>query len=247
MRIVVRRLGRVKLVLIITIVSVFMAVVLNFGISLLFDHDTPIEEGILRAALIPLVIAPAVSWYLLGLLLDLDQLEEKMNQLATYDDLTGLYNRRSLFKSCNLLHRLGLRSKKTYSVMLLDLDHFKKINDQYGHAAGDQVLKAFGQVLHEVTRDSDIVGRIGGEEFCLFLGETSENEVQPIVNRINYEIKERPVLINDQPINYTVSMGVAENSFEQELDFEAILNRADIALYAAKNSGRNKVMHYNES
>ena len=187
-----------------------------------------------------------MSWYLLGLLLDLDQLEEKMNQLATYDDLTELYNRRSLFKSCNLLHRLGLRSKKPYSVMLLDLDHFKKINDQYGHAAGDRVLKTFGHVLHEVTRDSDIVGRIGGEEFCLFLGETNEQEVHRLLTASIMKSRNKRFLINDQPINYTVSMGVAENSFAQELDFEAILNRADIALYAAKNSGRNKVMYYNE-
>jgi len=246
MRLVVRRLGRLKLMLIITAISVVMAVVLNLLISYIFDYQTPIEQSILRAALIPLIIAPVVSWYLLGLLLDLDKLEEEMNKLATYDDLTGLYNRRSLFKSCGLLHRLAMRTKEAYCVVIIDLDFFKKINDKYGHAAGDTVLKSFGTILKKVTRDCDIAGRLGGEEFCIYLSNTQQDQVGPIVERLNDEIQNNLPKCDGMQINYNISLGVAENQPGLEMSFEDILNKADIALYAAKNSGRNRMVIYSD-
>lgn len=246
MRLVVRRLGRVKLMLIITAISVVMAVILNLLISYIFNYETPIEQSVLRAAIIPLIIAPAVSWYLLGLLLDLDKLEEEMNKLATYDDLTGLYNRRSLFKSCGLLHRLAIRTKEAYCVVIIDLDFFKKINDKYGHATGDTVLKSFGAVLKKVTRDCDIAGRLGGEEFCIYLSNTQQEQVEPIVERLNKEIQNNYPHSDGKQIKYTISLGVAENRPDLEMSFEDILKKADIALYAAKNSGRNKMVIYSE-
>lgn len=247
MRKVVRRLGRIKLLLIISLASILMSISLNFMFSMLMNQQLPTGEGILKAGLIPLIIAPVVSWYLLGLLLDLDKLEEKMNKLATYDDLTGLCNRRSLFKSCHQLHRQAQQKHKPYCVMLLDLDHFKKINDRYGHAGGDQVLQAFGHVLKTITRNGDVAGRIGGEEFCIFLNDTYSEQVQSVANRINQELTKQLPFINNQPVQYTVSIGVAENRFDEDQAFESILNKADIALYDAKKSGRNKVRYYSEN
>ncbi|WP_415905577.1 GGDEF domain-containing protein [Neptuniibacter sp. QD48_55] len=244
MRLVVRRLGRIKLMLLITAISVVMAVALNLIFSFLFDTDAPLLQSIIRAAVIPLFIAPLVSWYLLGLLIDLDQLEAEMNKLATYDDLTGLYNRRALFKSCHLLHRLAVRTKETYCVVIIDLDFFKKINDQYGHAAGDQVLKSFGLILKRVTRDCDLAGRMGGEEFCIYLSNTKQVQVEPIVKRLNKEIQNNLPNYDGTQINYTISLGVAENRPDLEMSFEDILKKADIALYEAKNSGRNRSVFF---
>ncbi|WP_415890887.1 GGDEF domain-containing protein [Neptuniibacter sp. SY11_33] len=245
MRLVVRRLGRIKLMLVITAISVVMAVALNLIFSFLFETGAPVVQSIVRAAVIPLFIAPLVSWYLLGLLIDLDQLEAKMNKLATYDDLTGLYNRRALFKSCHLLHRLAVRTKETYCVVIVDLDFFKKINDQYGHAAGDQVLKSFGQILKRVTRDCDLAGRMGGEEFCIYLSNTQQAQVEKIISRLKTEIEDNYPVFESTTITYTISLGVAENQNAAELGFEEVLNRADIALYEAKNSGRNRSVSFN--
>lgn len=246
MRLVIRRLGRFKLMLIITALSVMMSIALNLLISGLLYYQTPVIESITRAAIIPLLIAPVLSWYLLGLLVDLDKLEAQMNTYATYDDLTGLYNRRSLFKYCHLLHRLAMRTQEPYCIAIIDLDLFKRINDQYGHATGDAVLKSFGGTLKAVVRECDIAGRMGGEEFCIYLSNTKQEQVEQIISRLNIELRKNLPRHGHSKINYTISTGVAERQCNSDTSFEDLLKKADIALYAAKNRGRNQTVIYSD-
>ena len=140
MRHTILKLGRIKLVFIITAIAIFLAITTDAVIAEILHHNLNPREDFLRAAIIPLLITPFISWYLIGLLFELDKLEKEMTLLATYDELTGLLNRRSFYNLGNALHKYSIRNKQNYSVLSIDLDYFKKINDEFGHAAGDAVI-----------------------------------------------------------------------------------------------------------
>jgi len=210
----------------------------------ILNHEFRASEDLLRAAIIPLLIAPFISWYLVGLLFELDHLEQKMSLLATYDDLTGLLNRRAFFDSCEVLHKYSIRNKQNYSLLSVDIDHFKKINDQYGHAAGDEVLKSFGQVSRELSRKSDVVGRLGGEEFVFLLANTNLKQAREFAQRLSEEIKEAKVNSEHTRVEYTISVGIAVNQCIDDSPLEETLKHSDKALYTAKNNGRDRAAVY---
>lgn len=238
------KFGRIKLVLIITVIAVLLAMTTDILLAKILNHEIIVSEALLRAAIIPLLIAPFISWYLVGLLFELDHLEQKMSLLATYDDLTGLLNRRAFFDSCNVLHEYSMRNRQNYSLLSVDIDFFKKINDQYGHASGDEVLKSFGRVTSELSRKSDVAGRLGGEEFVFFLANTNLNQARDFAHRLSEEIKLTKVENENDPIAYTVSIGIAINRCDEDSSLEETLKRSDKALYTAKNNGRNQVVIY---
>jgi len=237
-------LGRKKLVLIVTLVSVFMAIVSDFTIAKILGHNILISEDLLRAAIIPLLIAPFVSWYLLGLLFELEKLEKKMSELATFDDLTKVYNRRSFHNICECLHNYSLRNKEKYSFLVIDLDHFKNINDEYGHAAGDKVLESFGKISQQLSRKSDVLGRIGGEEFAFFLSNTDKKHAGEFSNRLRQILSETHVVFEESCIQFTVSIGIFIYPCDETISFGKVMQNADKALYVAKKSGRNQISFY---
>jgi diguanylate cyclase (GGDEF)-like protein len=238
------KLSRIRLVLIITAIAVILAITTDMIIAHLLNHDIEPLEDLLRAAIIPLLIAPFISWYLVGLLFELDRLEKKMTLLATYDDLTGLLTRRSFFVSCDALHKYSIRNNKNYSVLSVDLDYFKKINDEFGHAGGDEVLKTFGKISNSLSRSNDIVARVGGEEFVFFLPNTNLKQAKEFSQRLYQKIQHTDVIVDKRCIKYTISTGIAINECIEDVELEEILKHSDKALYKAKNNGRNQIVMY---
>jgi diguanylate cyclase (GGDEF)-like protein len=164
----------------------------------------------------------------------------ELERLATTDPLTGVYNRRYFMDFATKEYLRSQRYAHLFSVIQMDIDHFKKINDTYGHAVGDEVLKAFTLTCQEALRESDVLGRIGGEEFSIILPETEKEGALIVAERIRRSIAELKVDENDQRIHFTVSSGVT-NLRPDDRGIEAVLRRGDEALYLAKNGGRNKV------
>jgi len=165
----------------------------------------------------------------------------ELKELANQDPLTSLHNRRFLYEISEKLILLARREKTPLSLIMFDLDHFKRINDDYGHSLGDEVIKIFAQKIQQ-TRESDISARIGGEEFVLLLPNTNEQGAYEIASQLRTEVEKTSILSNDNtPIHFTVSSGISVLS-ETDNTIDQLLNRADKALYMAKDLGRNKVM-----
>lgn len=168
----------------------------------------------------------------------------EVQQMATTDWLTGLYNRRHFFRLGEDEIERARRYVHPISVVMIDIDHFKDINDTYGHSVGDQVLCAIAKRMTTGLRKSDVAGRYGGEEFAMVLPETDVQAATSIVaERLRESVCGRPVDTAEGPLQVTVSVGVAavESSKENLLD---ALTRADSGMYAAKRGGRNKVIQW---
>ncbi len=164
-------------------------------------------------------------------------------QLAVIDPLTGLFNRRY---ALNHLENISIRAQATgrdFAVLMLDLDHFKKVNDHYGHKAGDQVLVTLTNRLRVNLRAMDLIARIGGEEFLITLPESNAQQAQDIANRLRTVIQDSAVILEDgTPVDMTVSLGLSMGEpLSGTTDIALLLERADRALYAAKAQGRNQV------
>jgi len=162
---------------------------------------------------------------------------------AITDGLTGLYNRHYLNAHLDNLVRQSLNNNKPLSLLIMDMDHFKLVNDNYGHDIGDQVLKQLADIIVKTIRSADLAARFGGEEFVVFMPETDMEQARALAERIRKTIEATPMKVTHEvgQIKKTVSVGVA---FLNEMgdSGQAILKRADEALYKAKNGGRNRVI-----
>lgn len=178
-------------------------------------------------------------------LIDLQrQIEAKnrlLEELALTDSLTGLPNRRAIESWAARQLSGAARHGFPFWVVVIDLDHFKGINDAYGHEAGDNVLKKFGEILKANTRRSDICGRIGGEEFLQVLTHADESDVRVVVERIRHRFAAEKFLLKGNSVTVTASFGVAGFWGKTAPEFAKLLSQADTALYRAKHLGRNRV------
>jgi diguanylate cyclase (GGDEF)-like protein len=168
-----------------------------------------------------------------------EQARERAEELARTDPLTSLLNRRAFRDLAGSAHAAAARRSRPLSVLLLDLDHFKAINDTRGHAAGDAALRTVGALLRSTARASDLCARWGGEEFLLLLPDTDLDDARALAERLRQAVSETVVMHDGEPIALTASLGVAQRQPEQSLD--ALIAAADGALYAAKQAGRNRV------
>lgn len=168
------------------------------------------------------------------------EMSAEWRRSSLFDDLTNILNRRGITERLADIIPAAQQDNKPMTVALLDIDKFKRINDLYGHDAGDQVLKFVAQALKGGLRDDDIVGRWGGEEFIIFLPATTKSEATSTCNRLLYSLEKSQTVYNNQAIFVTASIGLSE-IVGQDISFEAALSRADQALYQAKNAGRNQV------
>lgn len=164
----------------------------------------------------------------------------KLHELATRDPLTGVMNARAYYAACDQQIRLGQRHGRPFSVLFVDLDHFKRINDTLGHAAGDEVLRTVAQTLRQSVRGSDLLGRIGGEEFSVFLPETDLNGATQLAEGLRSAIEACRPMVGNEGIQITASIGVA-TSRAPTATLQTIQERADAAMYRAKQAGRNRV------
>lgn len=164
----------------------------------------------------------------------------KLRVLSERDPLTGLFNARTYYALCDKLIRGAQRSGQPYSVLFVDLDHFKSINDTYGHEAGDAVLKSVANCLAEGSRGSDVVGRIGGEEFSIFLPDTDLAGAQQLAEKLRQNIEALMPSVGEQRLRVTSSIGVAMCR-QQQQSIAEVQREADQAMYRAKAAGRNRV------
>ena len=173
-----------------------------------------------------------------------DQIEKEYHarlfQLAARDALTGLYNKRYVFNELENHLRIARRSGRAFSIILVDIDDFKRINDRFGHLAGDEYLANFAGVLARSLREQDIAGRVGGEEFLVILPETAIEGAFQLAERIRKNAEEFTLFRQDAGIHATISCGVCQYE-KTSSDAKEFLAAVDQALYDAKNSGKNMV------
>lgn len=174
------------------------------------------------------------------------QAEQQLELLARTDALTGLHNRRSFMEIAETELSRAIRHGGRLAILMLDIDHFKSINDTHGHRVGDSVLQAFGRLCQQMLRTYDTMGRIGGEEFAIVLPHAGRDQAVGVGERIR-QLVERTRLSQEQglPLHFTVSIGVAGPA-DSTTNIDTLLNQADSALYAAKHAGRNQVAVYRE-
>ncbi len=177
----------------------------------------------------------------LELAYDLDLAKKHAENMASTDALTVLNNRRAFFDKAEPLFAYCKRNQQPISALMLDVDHFKKINDSFGHAAGDIALRNLAQLIKTNLRDSDLGCRFGGEEFAVLLPNTNATEAMGMANMLKQLMASTIIALADEnALSLTASFGIAENGES----VEDLLNHADKAMYAAKNYGRNHVMSY---
>ncbi|WP_159874757.1 sensor domain-containing diguanylate cyclase [Aquitalea denitrificans] len=182
------------------------------------------------------------SSHITAIALQRDQHEKKLFQLATMDELTRLDNRRNFLLQAARELKRSQRNGTDMAVLMMDLDHFKNINDAYGHAAGDQVITHFAKLCRQILRATDLAGRLGGEEFAALLPEADSTHALAVAERLRTAVNDSLVEANGQQIHYTVSIGLSLlRDSDQHVD--DLLKRADKLLYQAKHQGRNQVCH----
>lgn len=177
---------------------------------------------------------------------ELERKNRELYKLTIFDDLTNTYSRAHLY---NLLENEFSRSQRhniDFSVLIIDIDHFKKFNDTYGHLIGDSILKDTARVISETIRKEDIIGRIGGEEFAVILPHMSLSEAHTVAEKIKSKVEENCLINNGVNLSVTISIGITDNISNVIECSKDLINQADIALYKAKNSGRNRVEVFTE-
>ncbi|RDE25269.1 GGDEF domain-containing protein [Motiliproteus coralliicola] len=176
---------------------------------------------------------------------ELTKIQHKLHDMATLDSLTGLYNRAMILEA--LEHEsipeqraVEEATHSTFSLVMIDIDHFKSVNDVYGHLVGDRVIVKVANSISKALRDGDRIGRYGGEEFLLLLPATDLNGACSLAERIRQRVEETLIEIDQHELSITISLGVATSN-ATESTYKSVLQRADDALYAAKQEGRNRV------
>jgi len=204
------------------------------GVVCLESHSSPYTDAEVRLALS--LTQPA------AMAVENARLFDEVQRLATLDGLTGTYNRRHFMELAHLAFESARRFGQPLTAVMLDVDHFKSINDEYGHHVGDQVLRTLAERCRSTLRTIDVLGRYGGEEFAILLpGTTRRNAATILAERIRHRVAEELVHTDAGPVGVTVSVGVAAME-PTTRNPEELFKRADAALYEAKQAGRNRVV-----
>ena len=244
LRALVARLGTSTSILTFTGLSVLMSASIT---QLLLSLLQPGSARLLRAALwisigVPLLVVPPITLLMRRLFLRAEAGRQRAEQLATTDALTGLLNRRRFTALGELELRRARRSGHSVAMLLLDIDHFKSVNDTHGHAAGDTVLTSVAECCSERLRPYDTLSRLGGEEFAILLGGVAEASALQVAERVRAGVEALAISLADGAVvRPTVSVGVAVGQGDA-LSLDSLLDGADRAMYAAKQGGRNRVV-----
>ena len=221
-------------------VAAAMTAVRGVGI-LIVPSENVMAPSPLNAATFMLYAAFIIVATLGVMWMEIESLQGDLVRSAHYDSLTGIYNRGTFLEECARELSRCARGGPGFSLAVFDLDHFKLVNDRYGHPVGDRVLKSFADVLRASIRKHDRVGRYGGEEFALLMPNTGKDTAARVAERVRREVEARGVMVDERRIDVTVSGGVAAYGTDGE-DWDTLLSAADTALYAAKDAGRNRIV-----
>ena len=189
---------------------------------------------------------PLILWSFLDITKEVYYRKE-LERLASTDPMTQLYNRRYFSELATTVVKLAKRSGLVYSIIMVDIDNFKRINDTYGHAVGDEVIVALAKAIKYNSRESDIVSRWGGEEFIVLLPQTDMKGAMVIAEKLRENVQNLHVVTpSEEKLSFTISLGVASVDMDACCHLEELINNADKALYIAKGNGRNRVELYND-
>ncbi|GHU46602.1 hypothetical protein FACS1894120_3690 [Clostridia bacterium] len=170
-----------------------------------------------------------------------------MTRLAQYDSLSELYNRRTFFEVAERDFSLHKREQRVGSVIMMDIDFFKKVNDTYGHSCGDFVIKHVSKLVRGNIRNTDVSGRYGGEELVVWLPDTKVNGAQQVAEKIRIALQNSKIVFGKSTLNITMSLGVsAVNWNGGDSSLQEVISNADLALYRAKSAGRNQTQIFRE-
>ena len=172
--------------------------------------------------------------------LELLHLITRIREQSNSDHLTGLFNRRYFFQNGRRIYRRSLHGKKSLAIAMIDIDHFKKINDSYGHDGGDEVLRTVARTLSHCFRPGDLLARFGGEEFCIMMQEITADQALEKLEEVRKGIAQLQISYGKHTIGVTISVGLCTQTSD---DLEAMIKEADLQLYKAKEGGRNQVRH----
>ncbi len=231
-----------ELVVITTIIAVIPSVFITLVVSFIFDLDFQgYMIGLLLSTIIPGIVTPTLTYNYLVLFEKLEEAHKLVLFLSRRDDLTGIYNRAYTYELAEREIILAQRHDYPLSVMMIDVDFFKMINDQYGHPVGDDVLIQIVSLIKTEIRDSDILGRYGGEEFVVFLPHSNSQDSYEVAERIRLAVANAPFVAGDETLSVTISIGIKMMD-ESAQNMDILVSCADKALYAAKQAGRNQVI-----
>ena len=189
------------------------------------------------------IVLSLLSLLVIGFLASvLIEYQQHLSALATEDPLTGLMNRRGMEDALHVTLASAGREDLPTAAIMVDIDHFKRVNDSFGHDTGDQVLRQIANLLAGMCRASDVVARVGGEEFLLVLPNTTMGAARVLAERIRVAVAERPMQVDGHDIAITISLGVAGSAGFANLD--VLSSEADQAMYIAKRGGRNRVASF---
>ena len=236
----IRKLGVVMATAVFTLFVMLLSAILT-TILLKVYLGRVVLSGLVFAMVVPGIIGAGLSPFLLRLIYQLDVTEERLRILSMTDDLTRAYNRRHFLELAEKELARAKRYHTIFSIIFIDIDCFKHINDAYGHLAGDKVLQAMCRHCISRSRKADTFARHGGEEFVYLLPETSHDDALSFAHRIKNELSLNPFSTDNHDIFITVSMGV--KTYDKTIeDLNALLHGADQALYEAKRRGKNCVV-----
>lgn len=180
---------------------------------------------------------------------ELEEIKAQLEEMANRDPLTNLFNRRYLHDVSKTLCSISQREEQVCSLLMIDIDKFKNINDTYGHIVGDRVIQFLADIFREMVRNSDVAIRFGGEEFIILLPNTNLKGATSIAEKIREYVQNQEFVIDkekEETLGFTVSIGVSECDCREELDINKALSSVDEALYKAKRAGRNRVEVFHE-
>ncbi len=247
MRNFIRKIGQARTVALLSAMAIAIALVSTLAFtSLAYQLNMVLNLNTVLLISIPvtLTIAPVMSWYVVGLFLKVDRLEAEMRQLATYDSLTGLLTRREFLERVNYFHKIALREKLPYALIIADLDNFKEINDQFGHLTGDETLKTIGNAIIANLRESDLACRFGGDEFLFFLPNSTYDQAKQLGNRLHAIVREA-INCSWLDVDLSISLGIVCYPDNPAKNLQEMISAADNTLYQEKWAGSKNSRHYN--
>lgn len=245
MRHVICKYSHKNLVLVTSLFSVLLTQLMVHGGYYVFGIDVRMSEQVV-SIIAPLSIAFVVTWFLFDLLKKLDSLEKEMRGLANNDHLSNTLTKKAFLELANDRMKIARREKQDISLLMMDLDHFKIVNDTYGHLAGDYVIKSVGQLLNRNKREADLAGRFGGDEFIMLLWGTDAAGAIQFASDLCVTVKRLELQHNGNIINLSTSIGLSGVYGGNHEEVTEIVSQADKALYLAKKSGRDKFVAFEQ-
>ena len=241
-RIALERWGRGWTSAGITFCSVLMSIVITYGMGLAMVWDaSAMRDAMITSVIVPLCIAPIVTLAATAMTTRLLALESRLRDQAMRDALTGVPNRRWIMDRCQAAEGRPGPTRTPIGVLMIDIDHFKHINDRYGHYGGDVVLCAVARELAARLRPNDCVGRYGGEEFLMLTTDRDEARLVDFGQLLRRSIEDLRLPEIDEHLRVSVSIGATLLEPDTDTTIQGALSEADRALYAAKGKGRNRV------